>query len=143
MDPLLLRALVVAALLLAALAAGWWWQRRDGEVRSGGDERLRSVHLDALGLDLDQADAGAVLLGSPTCTPCESVKQVLTELEGERVGFRWVYADAADHLTLAEEHRVRRVPTLLVVEPTGRIVARTSGVPRSDDLRRVLDGTPA
>ncbi len=143
MDPILVRAVAVVAVLVAALVVGRWWQRRDGEVRSGGEGRVREDHLDALGLDLHTADAGAVLLGSPTCTPCESVKQVLHQLSTERAGFRWVYADAADHLGLTEEHRVRRVPTLLVVEPGGRILARTSGVPRSDELRRVLDGAPA
>jgi hypothetical protein len=50
-----------------------------------------------------------------------------------------VYADAADHLALADEHRVMRVPTLFMVAADGRIMARSSGVPRHDDLRRVLD----
>lgn len=139
MDPVLLRALAVATLFVAMLAAGRWWQRRDGRIRDAGDAALASDHLDALGLDLDDAHAGAILLGSDSCSPCESVKQVLGQLEAERRGFRWVYADAADHLELAEAHRVMRVPTLFVIERSGRIIARTSGVPRTDDLRRVLD----
>jgi thiol-disulfide isomerase/thioredoxin len=139
MDPIPLRLLLVAGLLVVVLAAGWLVQRRDGTVRHGGDARLRGDHLAAVGLDLSDGAAGAVLLGSPTCTPCDSVKRVLGDIEVERAGFRWVYADAADHLALADEHKVMRVPTLFMVAADGRIMARSSGVPRHDDLRRVLD----
>jgi thiol-disulfide isomerase/thioredoxin len=141
MDPVLLRLVAVLALVTVTVVAGRLWQRRDGTIREDASDAaaLRSSHLDAVGLDLVGADAGAILLGSPTCTPCDSVRRVLGELQSERPGFRWAYADAADHLELAAEQRVLRVPTLFVVEPTGRILARSSGVPRVDDLRRVLD----
>jgi thiol-disulfide isomerase/thioredoxin len=141
MDPMLLRGLLVLAGLVVLVLAARWWQARDGRVREADDDApaLHDDHLDALGLDLAGAAAGAVLFGSPTCTPCDTVKRVLGELETERDGFRWVYADAADHLDLTREHGVMRVPTLLVVGPSGQIVARTSGVPDPDELRRVLD----
>lgn len=140
MDPILLRLLLVAGLLLIVVAAGWLWRRRDGAVHAVEEARLEGHHLDAVGLDLADAAAGAVLLGSPTCAPCVQVKRVLGDLEAERRDFRWVYADAADHLGLADAHRVMRVPTLFLVGGDGRILARTSGVPNHDDLRRVLDG---
>lgn len=140
MDPVVLRALLVAGLVVAVLLVGWLWKRRDGAVRDAGDDaRLDDDHLAAVGLDLSDADAGALLLGSPTCAPCDTVKGLLGDLAEERQGFRWVYADAGEHLRIAEEHRVLRVPTLFVVAPDGRILARTSGVPRHEDLRRVLD----
>jgi thiol-disulfide isomerase/thioredoxin len=140
MDPVLLRALAVAAGVVVIALIGRWWQGRDGDVRHVEDgDALGRDHLDALGLDLSGASRGAVLLGSPTCTPCVQVKRVLTELASRREGFRWVYADAADHLALTEEHRVLRVPTLFVVDASGRILARTSGVPDADALARVLD----
>jgi thiol-disulfide isomerase/thioredoxin len=141
MDPILLRLLLVVGLLAVVTLAGRWWQRRDGEVRAAEDgELVTAQHLADLGLDLRGAEAGAVLLGSPHCSPCEAVKRVLGELADHRPRFRWVAVDAALRLGLAEAHRVMRVPTLFLVEPDGRIIARTSGVPRVDDLRRVLDG---
>lgn len=143
MEPLLLRALLVGVLVVMVVVLGRLWQRRDGRVKAAPQVDgpvLADGDLDALGLDLRGAGAAAVLFGSPTCAPCERVKQVLGELESERDGFRWVYADAAQHLDMTRAHRVMRVPTLLLVEPTGRVLARTSGVPRTDDLRRVLDG---
>jgi hypothetical protein len=141
MDPMLLRLLLVLGLLAVVALAGRWWQRRDGHVHAPADgELITAGHLDDLGLDLRGADAGAVLLGSPHCSPCEAVKRVLGELTDDRPAFRWVAVDAALHLGLAEAHRVMRVPTLFLVDRRGRILARTSGVPRLDDLRRVLDG---
>jgi thiol-disulfide isomerase/thioredoxin len=141
MDPILLRLLLVVGLVAVVGLAGRWWQRRDGHVRAPEEgELITADHLDDLGLDLRGAEAGAVLLGSPHCSPCEQVKRVLGQLAGDRPAFRWVAVDAALHLGLAESHRVMRVPTLFLVQPDGRILARTSGVPRVDDLRRVLDG---
>lgn len=141
MDPVLIRALAVALGVVVVVLVGRWWQGRDGRVRLGGDGvALGRHHLDALGLDLRGASRGAVLLGSPTCTPCVQVKRMLTELASQREGFRWVYAEAADHLALTEEHRVMRVPTLFVVDAAGRVLARISGVPDAEELSRVLDG---
>ncbi len=139
MDPLVLRLVLVAALVLVAVAAALLIRARDGRVKAGDGASVTPDHLDAVGLDLRDAAVGAVLLGSPACAPCDSVKRVLGELEAERPSFRWVYADAGKHLELAQEHRVLRVPTLLVVDRRGRIVARTSGVPHAAALRRVLD----
>lgn len=142
MDPVLLRALAVAVGAVVLTLVGRWWRGRDGRVRLGdADDALGRDHLDALGLDLRGASAGAVLLGSPTCAPCVQVKRVLAQLAAEHDGFRWVYADAADHLALTDEHRVMRVPTLFVVDPAGRVLARTSGVPDIAELRAVLDGS--
>lgn len=143
MDPIVVRALTVAIAVVVLAIAGRWWQARDGQVRVADEgATVRRDHLDVLGLDLRGAVAGAVLLGSPTCTPCTAVKRVLRELADEQDGFRWVYADAAAHLPLAEEHKVFRVPTLFLLDPTGKILARTSGVPKAADLRQVLAGHP-
>jgi thiol-disulfide isomerase/thioredoxin len=142
MDPVVLRLLLVVGLVALVASAGWWWNRRDGRVRVADDDgpRIDAGHLDAVGLDLDGAAAGAVLLGSPTCAPCVHVERVLGELAADRPDFRWVKVDAADHLDLTEAHKVLRVPTLLVIDRDRRLLARTSGVPARDDLAAVLDG---
>lgn len=139
MTDLLLRALLVLAVVAGASAIGWWVQRRDGRLREAADARFDAAQLRAVGLDPHGADAVALLLGSPTCAPCATVQRILGEVAASRPRFRWVYADAADHLDIAESHRVMRVPTLFILAPDGRIVARTSGVPTIDDVVAVLD----
>lgn len=142
MSPVVLRLLLVLLLLVVVTLVGLWWNRRDGRVRRTDDDapRVAAHHLDAVGLDLADAEAGAVLLGSPTCTPCVAVERILGELSATRPDFRWVKVDAADHLELTEAHNVMRVPTLLVVDGERRLLARTSGVPDAADLAAVLDG---
>lgn len=132
MDPLLARVALVLLVVLLSTLAGRVWQRRDGRVETvaaGGTD-----HRAALGLATDHDGPQAVLFGSPTCAPCTTVKGLLSEVEREHDGFRWQYVDAADRLDLADAHDIRRVPTLLVVDGRGEIVARTSGVPQRDAL---------
>ena len=137
---MLARLLVVLVVLAVAWLVGAWWRRRDGRVRVPAEGRLSADQLDAVGLPSDRTDGAAVLLGSPTCGPCTTVRRVLGELADARPSFTWVHVDAADHMELVDQHRVRRVPTLFVVDPAGRILARTSGVPVRRDLEAVLEG---
>lgn len=136
---MLLRLLLVFALIAAVAALGAWWRARDGRVRTGGDGRFSRDQLDGVGLAQVTGPGAALLLGSPTCAPCVTVRTILAEVADERPDFRWVYRDAADHMPIADAHRVMRVPTLFVVDRHGRILARTSGVPAKRDLLRVLD----
>lgn len=136
---MLVRLLVVLAIIGLAALVGAWWRARDGRVREGGDGRFTPDQLDQVGLDAITRSGGALLLGSPTCAPCTSVKGILGEVADERGDFRWTYVDAAEHMDIADAHRVMRVPTLFVLDSRGRILARTSGVPAKRDLLAVLD----
>lgn len=138
MDPVVQRLLLVLAIVAVAAIVGRWWQSRDGRVREGTGG-FTAGQLGAVGLDPRGAEAVALLLGSPTCAPCVTVKRILGEVAAQRGAFRWVYVDAADHLDIADDHHVMRVPTLFVLDPRGRILARTSGVPTREDLIAVLD----
>lgn len=135
---MLLRLVVVVAIVTAAAVVGAWWRARDGRIRRG-DGFFTAAQLAAVGLTQISRTGAAVLLGSPTCAPCTTVKQVLGEVREQRPAFDWTYVDAGDHLDLADDHRVMRVPTLFVVDRRGRILARTSGVPARQDLVAVLD----
>lgn len=139
MEPIVLRLLVVAGILAAAALVGRWWNARDGRL-ARADGGFDTDQLRRVGLDRDDAEAVALLLGSPTCAPCVTVRRILTEVAAERPAFHWAYADAADHLDLVEQHRVMRVPTLFVLDPSGRVLVRTSGVPVKDDLLAALAG---
>ncbi len=142
MDPELLRLALVVTLLATASLAGMLWNRRDGRVQlvtlPAGEVSLAS----RLGLD-GHVGTRAILFGSATCSPCDTVKSMLREVEAERDDFAWTYVDAAEHLDLADEHRVRRVPTLLVLDEDGSVRARTSGVPARDALRAAIENRPA
>lgn len=144
MDPMLTRLLLVLALVAAVGLVGWWWQRRDGRVTetaaaADAPPIFAPEQLADVGLDLGDAPAGALLLSSPTCSSCAQVQGILDEVAEVRPGFRWVTVDAVEHLDLAREHHVMRVPTLFVVDAAGHLLARTSGVPARHEVERVID----
>lgn len=142
MEPLLLRLALVLAVVGVATIAGRVWQRRDGRVTSTSSPTGDDVRA-ALGLATDHPGPQAVLFGSDTCAPCDTVKALLRDVEATRDDFRWTYVDAAERLDLADQHGVRRVPTLLVLDHDGGVVARTSGVPARDELAGALPPAPA
>lgn len=145
LDPVLLRLALVVLVVAGCAMAGAWWRRRDGRldpsarpVENGDGPGLHPDELRALGLDA-QRPAAAVLFGAPSCRPCGNVRQVLSEVAAHRPHFGWVSVDAGEHLDLVRRHRVLRVPTLFVIDRSGAIVARTSGVPQREDLLALVD----
>lgn len=141
MDPILVRLLVVAALAALVVVAGRVGRARDGHLATTTD-RLGPAELARLGV-ADPARTGVVgvLMTSATCSTCDAAKGVLADVARERPRFSWRAVDVADHLDIVRALGVLRAPTLLLVAPDGRIVARTSGVPRADELRRTIDAT--
>lgn len=139
-DPIVLRLVLVAALVAVVALAGRLWRARDGHLLSSA-EQVDAAHLAALGLSASPAGLVGVLLGSATCAPCETAKSVLADVAAARPVFSWRAVEAVDHPELVTAHRVLRVPTLLVVGPGGRLVARTSGVPRAEELLALIDAT--
>lgn len=105
----------------------------------GGDGLEPAVQA-RLGLDPALPGPRAVLFGSPTCSPCDTVKAVLDDVRSsERPDLQWSYVDAADHLDVADAQRIRRVPTLLVLDDAGEVVSRASGVPARGELLEALE----
>jgi hypothetical protein len=144
MDPVVTRLVLVLAVVACAGLVGWWWQRRDGRVTEAAADPAMPPTFDPeelaeVGLKLANAPAGALLLSSPTCSSCVQVQRILTEVAEVRPGFQWVTVDAVEHLDLARDHHVMRVPTLFVVDAGGHLLARTSGVPARHELERVID----
>lgn len=141
MEELIVRAAVVAVIVIGAAVVGRWWQTRDARLRpatDAADERLTTDELAAVGLDVD-AEVRGLLLSSPACRPCRDAQGVLAEVAADRPDFVWRTVDAGDHLDLTRRHNVLRVPTLLVVDGRGRMLARTSGVPRTTELGALVD----
>ena len=114
--------------------------RLTSHVRTPHGERIDRQQLERLGLPEGDSRFSAILLGSPTCAPCAAVEDVLRSVAAVRGDLRWVRVDAADHLDLARAQHVLRVPTLLVVDADGTVVARSGGVPPARELLEALQG---
>jgi thiol-disulfide isomerase/thioredoxin len=105
--------------------AGLWWRRRDGRLRpaAGG-----SSDLEGLGV---VAGTPVTLLqfSSAFCAPCRATRQVCARVAELVPGVRHVEVDAEEHLDAVRRLDVWRTPTVLVVDASGTVVHRASGVP--------------
>lgn len=141
-DSFLLRAAALAVLLLAALAFGLRRRRADGRSRAVRDgDRLTFADLGAALGD----GATLVQFSAPACAPCRAAHRVLSATAAATPGVVHLELDAGEHLDLARRLGVLRTPTIIVLAPDGRVVARTSGVPTPPQVAEALAlaGTPA
>jgi thiol-disulfide isomerase/thioredoxin len=132
---------------LVALVAGLAWKARDGRVRAvaatdaaaqpGGERR----DADDLGLDRDRLgrDVTLVQFSTEYCSRCPSTARALGELADDYDGVRLVEIDLTRDPVLADRFRVTQTPTVLVLDAHGGTAGRIAGVPRTGELRALID----
>lgn len=95
-------------------------------------------HLTRTGVVLGTR-ATVVQLSSAFCAPCRAARSVAARVADTADGVAHVDLDVAGHEVLAEALDVRTTPVLLVLDGTGRTVARTDAVPRLAWLRAAVE----
>lgn len=141
-DPLGLDAAVTwpsvvafVALVVVTTAAGLIWRSRNGRVREQADGELLTAS--DLGVALGER-ATLVQFSTAFCQPCRAARVTLGEVSALVDGVTHVEIDAESHLELVRRLDVMRTPTVLVLDPSGRIVKRASGAPRKADVLAAL-----
>ena len=123
--------MVLVAVIAIAVGLGVWRRRTDGRVRDGAGV------LDAAALRAPLGErATLVQFSSDFCQPCKAAHRVLAAAATD--GVAHVEVDAAARGDLVRRFGVRRTPTLLVLDPVGRVVHRASGVPARADIETAL-----
>jgi thiol-disulfide isomerase/thioredoxin len=133
-------AVVVAALAVTAVAA-WWLRTRNGAVRTveRGEGVSPNAVFERLGVRPADADLTVVQFSTAFCGPCRATKARLQQLQTTRPGLAVVQVDAESHLEEVRELDVRRTPTLFYLDREGRLIGRSSGAPRPDELTALVD----
>jgi thiol-disulfide isomerase/thioredoxin len=131
-----LLAIAVALVLATAVAL---WLRRSPKQLTRPTSTSTDVVLAAsdLGSPLGER-ATLVAFSSAFCQPCRATRRVLDQVSAQVPGVTHVEIDAESHLELVRRLDVRRTPTVLVLDPAGRVVRRASGQPRSADVVAAL-----
>jgi thiol-disulfide isomerase/thioredoxin len=134
-DSLLLRSALLIVVLLLATAVGLVLRWRAGRARDvAGGERLAPADL---GAPLGER-ATFVQFSSPACSPCRSVRRVLTGVVADQPGLAHVEIDATERLDLARRLKILRTPTVLLLDPAGHVVRRISGALTPDQARAAV-----
>src|SRR3954469_2237775 len=127
---------VAVAALVLATASGLIWRHRNGVLRVKDGDVAR---VDAAELGADLGDrATLVQFSSAFCSPCRATRRVLGEVAGMVDGVVHVELDAEANLDLVRRLGVLRTPTVFVLDASGRIVRRGSGLPRKADIIAAL-----
>ncbi|GAA3340295.1 hypothetical protein GCM10020358_27350 [Amorphoplanes nipponensis] len=103
---------------------------------SAAGQRIEPDLLARLGVE--PAPATLLQFSSAFCAPCRAVRRVSAEVAGLLPGVRHVEVDAESHLDAVRALGIWRTPTLLVLDSTGRVVKRATGVPGKAQLIAVL-----
>jgi thiol-disulfide isomerase/thioredoxin len=121
---------VLGAVLAVAFAIGVRWQRGYGKLHTAGADRVTEADLGSpLG-----SRATLVQFSSAFCAPCRASRRVLSDVAGMIDGVTYVEVDAESRLGLVRRLNILRTPTVLVIDPAGRIRRRASGQPRKADV---------
>jgi thiol-disulfide isomerase/thioredoxin len=91
------------------------------------------------GLDRLAPAATLVQLSTQYCAQCPATRRLLSRLTEERGGIAHVDVDLTADPDLARRLHVLQTPTVLVLDGTGRLVARIGGAPRRDEVVALLD----
>ena len=95
--------------------------------------------LERLGVRPAGAALTVVQFSTAFCGPCRATKARLDRLQATRPGLATVHVDAESHLQAVRELGVRRTPELFYLDREGRVVHRSSGAPRLEELAALVD----
>ena len=134
--------LIVLAVALAATAAVAVLMRRTNgrfAAASARDDRPR-LTAGQIGAALGES-ATLVQFSTEFCSPCRATRVLLTDIAATEPGVVTVEIAAEEHLDLVRELDVRRTPTVLVLDASGAVVTRSSGLPRREQVLAALHET--
>ena len=159
MHPSVQGLLAIGAALTLATALGLWLRRSGrrlttpikgpingpikgsirGAISHGGPGSAGRLVLGSLDLGAPLGErATLVAFSSAFCAPCRATRRVLDQVSSQVPGVTHIEIDAESHLDLVRALDVRRTPTVLVLDPLGRVVRRASGQPRPADVLAAL-----
>jgi thiol-disulfide isomerase/thioredoxin len=137
---LTVRIVALVAVLLTAAAIGAAVRRRDRRITvvADGDIVTAADLHDPNRPGPDDAGSAPASLGAkatflqfstPVCAGCKPAARVLDGLVAQEPGLRRIEIDATRRPDLAQRLDILSTPTVIVLDPAGRVISRLTGVP--------------
>ena len=130
--------------MAASVVLGVWYQRRNGRFREPVAEEAPEREVltaEQIGHALGEK-ATLVQFSSAFCAPCRATRTLLTDVASKVDGVEAVEVDAESHLELVRQLDIMRTPTTFVLDARGAVVTRASGLPKREQVLKVLAGIP-
>lgn len=127
--------LLAAVAAAACLAVALRW--KNGRFATPADERVR-LSAEQIGAPLGDR-ATMVQFSSAFCSPCRATRVLLADVASKVPGVVAVDIDAEEHLQLVRDLDVLRTPTVLILDASGAVTTRASGLPRREQVLAALD----
>ena len=127
-------AYVLLAVLALSVAFGIYRKVSDGRLR---EEIVPPLHglSEHLHLDHDHPPQVTFLqFSSEFCQPCRVTNKLLDEVTNSFPAICHIELDVVEHMDLVKTYGITRTPTTLIIDKSGTVHFRATGVPKKAEL---------
>ena len=125
---------VLIAVLLLSLAFGIYRKVSDGKLREEIVPPLQGLS-EHLHLDHDHPPQVTFLqFSSEFCQPCRVTTKLLDEVTNSFPAICHIELDVVEHMDLVKTYGITRTPTTLIIDKSGTVHFRATGVPKKAEL---------
>lgn len=127
--------ILVASLVVASIF-GIYRAKTDGHVKAKSEAHIWSTH----NCNIDLGEKATLLqFSSSFCQPCRATKLLLSDVAISIPGVAHVEINAEEHLPLVRELGINRTPTTLILDKSGTIRGKASGLPKRSEVLESLE----
>ena len=127
-------AYVLLAVLVLSVAFGIYRKVSDGKLREEIVPPLQGL-TEHLHLDHDHPPQVTFLqFSSEFCQPCRVTNKLLDEVTNSFPAICHIELDVVEHMDLVKTYGITRTPTTLIIDKSGTVHFRATGVPKKAEL---------
>ncbi|MEN9716439.1 MAG: hypothetical protein RLZZ483_414 [Actinomycetota bacterium] len=127
-------AYVLLAVLVLSAAFGIYRKVSDGKLREEIVPPLQGL-TEHLHLDHDHPPQVTFLqFSSEFCQPCRVTTKLLDEVTNSFPAICHIELDVVEHMDLVKTYGITRTPTTLIIDKSGTVHFRATGVPKKAEL---------
>ena len=127
-------AFVLLAVLVLSVAFGIYRKVSDGKLREEIVPPLQGLS-EHLHLDHDHPPQVTFLqFSSEFCQPCRVTNKLLDEVTNSFPAICHIELDVVEHMDLVKTYGITRTPTTLIIDKSGTVHFRATGVPKKAEL---------